>query len=143
MRRQLALILLVAACPVAFAQAYKWKDAQGVTHYSDSPPPGGAGKVEKIQMKGGVTAPASSGSTAPAPARASTAGQPAPGTPVADNPANRAQLCSQLRKNLDVLQKEAVVSMDDGKGGAKQLDAAGRQRQVETTQAQMTLYCKS
>jgi hypothetical protein len=142
MRRRLALILLVAACPLAFAQAYKWKDAQGVTHYSDSPPPGSAGKVEKIQMKGGMNAPASSGS-APAPARASTASTPKPGTPVADNPANRAQLCSQLRKNLDVLQKEAVVSVDDGKGGATQLDAAGRQRQMETTQAQMTLYCKS
>jgi hypothetical protein len=44
---------------------------------------------------------------------------------------------------MEVLQKEAVVSMDDGKGGTQQLDAAGRQRQVETTQAQMTLYCKS
>ena len=140
MRRSLVLVLLVAACPLAFAQAYKWKDAQGVTHYSDSPPPGQGAKVEKIQMKGGVNAPvpASTG-----PAKAATAPAPPAGTPVADNPANRKALCGQLTKNMDVLQKEAVVSMDDGKGGTKQLDAAGRQRQIETTQAQMTLYCKS
>lgn len=140
MRRCLALILLAAACPLAFAQAYKWKDAQGVTHYSDAPPPGSA-KVEKITMKGGVTTPAT-GSTAPASAPATAPAAPAPATAVADNPANRAKLCDQLRKNLDILQKEAIVSMDNGKGGQQQLDAAGRQRQVETTQAQMTLYCK-
>ncbi|UPG93422.1 DUF4124 domain-containing protein [Luteibacter aegosomatissinici] len=140
MRRCIAILLLAAVCPLAFAQAYKWKDAQGVTHYSDSPPPTNSAKVEKIQMKGGVNAPSPAQS---APAKSSTAGSPPPGTPVADNPANRAKLCDSLRKNMDVLQKEAVVSMDDGKGGTKQLDAAGRQRQVETTQAQMTLYCKS
>ncbi|MGN6482164.1 DUF4124 domain-containing protein [Luteibacter sp.] len=140
MRRCLALVLLVAVCPLAFAQAYKWKDAQGVTHYSDSPPPGQGAKVEKIQMKGGVSTPSSS---TPAPAPAASAPKPAAGTPVADNPANRKALCSQLSKNMEVLQKEAIVSVDDGKGGTQQLDAAGRQRQVETTQAQMTLYCKS
>jgi hypothetical protein len=141
MRRCLVLVLLLAACPLAFAQAYKWKDAQGVTHYSDSPPAGQGAKVEKIQMKGGVSTPTPSEGAAPA--RAATAATPPAGTPVADNPANRKQLCSQLTKNLEVLQKEAVVSMDDGKGGTQQLDAAGRQRQMETTQAQMTLYCKS
>ncbi|UPG88947.1 DUF4124 domain-containing protein [Luteibacter aegosomaticola] len=140
MRRYVVLALLVTVCPLALAQAYKWKDAQGVTHYSDSPPPGQGAKVEKIQMKGGVNAPSPA---APAPAKSSTAGNPPPGTPVADNPANRKALCSQLSKNMEVLQKEAVVSVDDGKGGSQQLDAAGRQRQVETTQAQMTLYCKS
>jgi hypothetical protein len=142
MRRCLALVLLLAACPLAFAQAYKWKDAQGVTHYSDSPPPGQGNKVEKIQMKGGVNAPTPA-STAAGPAKPATAATPPPGSPVADNPANRKVLCGQLSKNMEVLQKEAVVSVDDGKGGTTQLDAAGRQRQMETTQAQMTLYCKS
>jgi hypothetical protein len=32
--------------------------------------------------------------------------------------------------------------VDDGKGGQVPLDDAGRKRQIETTQAQMTLYCK-
>ncbi|APG02739.1 hypothetical protein BJI69_01645 [Luteibacter rhizovicinus DSM 16549] len=136
MRRYLVLALLVAVCPLAFGQAYKWKDAQGVTHYSDSPPPAGT-KVEKIKTSGVVIPPAGE----PAPA-STVAAKPAPAAPVADTPANRTKLCEQLRKNADTLSKEKVVSVDDGKGGSRVLDDAGRARQVETTQAQMTLYCK-
>jgi hypothetical protein len=138
MRRYLVLALIVTFCPLAFGQAYKWKDAQGVTHYADSPPPAGT-KVEKIKTSGVVVPPAGN----PAPAAASTAAaKPAAGSPVTDTPANRAKLCDQLRKNAETLSKEKVVSVDDGKGGSRNLDDAGRARQVEMTQAQMTLYCK-
>jgi hypothetical protein len=140
MRRYLVLALLVAVCPLAFGQAYKWKDAQGVTHYADSPPPAGT-KVEKIKTSGVVVPPA--GNPAPAPARASTAAaKPAPAGAVADTPDNRNKLCDQLKKNADTLGKEKNVSVDDGKGGTRVLDDAGRKREVETTQAQMTIYCK-
>jgi hypothetical protein len=138
MRRYFVLALLVTVCPVAFGQAYKWKDAQGVTHYSDSPPPAGT-KVEKIKTSGVVVPPA--GDPAPA-ATPTAAAKPAPAAQVADTPANRQKLCDQLRKNADTLGKEKVVSVDDGKGGSRVLDDAGRARQVETNQAQMTLYCK-
>jgi hypothetical protein len=137
MRRCLALALLVTACPLALAQAYKWKDAQGVTHYADTPPLGKV-KYETVKTSGSAVAPSPA---PPAPARAAST-PPPPGSPVADNPANRARLCDQLRKNMDVLGKEQVVSIDDGKGGTRPLDDAGRKRQVETAQAQMTLYCK-
>jgi hypothetical protein len=136
MRRYLVLALLVAVCPLALGQAYKWKDAQGVTHYADSPPPAGT-KVEKIKTSGVVIPPGGN----PAPASTAAAKPAAPG-PVADTPANRAKLCDQLRKNAETLSKEKVVSVDDGNGGSRNLDDAGRARQVETTQAQMTLYCK-
>ena len=136
MRRYLVLALLVAVCPLAFGQAYKWKDAQGVTHYSDSPPPAGT-KVEKIKTSGVVIPPAGE----PAPA-STAAAKPAAPAPVADTPANRAKLCEGLRKNKEILDKEQTVSIDDGKGGKTQLDADARKRQVETNQAQLTLYCK-
>jgi len=137
MRRYLVLALLLAVCPLAFGQAYKWKDAQGVTHYSDSPPPAGT-KVEKIKTSGVVSPPA--GDSAPAPA-ASVAAKPSGGG-MNDTPANRAKLCEGLRKNKEILDKEQTVSIDDGKGGKTQLDADARKRQVETNQAQLTLYCK-
>jgi hypothetical protein len=138
MRRYLVLALLLAVCPLAFGQAYKWKDAQGVTHYSDSPPPAGT-KVEKIKTSGVVSAPA--GDATPAPAASASAAKPA-GSGMTDNPANRAKLCEGLRKNKEILDKEQTVSIDDGKGGKTQLDAEARKRQVETNQAQLTLYCK-
>jgi hypothetical protein len=43
---------------------------------------------------------------------------------------------------METLAKPQQVSVDDGKGGQVPLDDAGRKRQIETTQAQMTLYCK-
>lgn len=43
----LALGALLALCASgASAQVFKWKDAKGVTHYSDTPPPGSSAKVE-------------------------------------------------------------------------------------------------
>ena len=41
MKLRLVLLLLCAA-GAAQAQMYKWKDAKGVTHYTDTPPPSGA-----------------------------------------------------------------------------------------------------
>ncbi|UMR30871.1 glutaredoxin family protein [Massilia sp. MB5] len=45
MRTAPVLLLLVAA-GTAGAQMYKWKDAKGVTHYSDTPPPASAKQAE-------------------------------------------------------------------------------------------------
>jgi glutaredoxin len=42
----LALPLLLCAATAAQAQMYKWKDAKGVTHYTDTPPPATAKKAE-------------------------------------------------------------------------------------------------
>ncbi|HEY1150630.1 MAG TPA: glutaredoxin family protein [Pseudoduganella sp.] len=44
--RRAALLLLLCAAGVAQAQMYKWKDAKGVTHYTDTPPPASAKKAE-------------------------------------------------------------------------------------------------
>lgn len=139
MRRCLALALLVSVCPLAFAQAYKWKDAQGVTHYADAPPPVGT-RYEKVKTSGTVEAPA----PAPAPAAntAGTGGANAAG-PTQDTPENRKKLCDQVHKNIDILNNEKVITMDDGKGGTKAVDDATRQSQLKTAQAQATLYCQS
>jgi hypothetical protein len=138
MRRIVTLAVLLAACPLAFAQAYKWKDAQGVTHYSDSPPPAGT-KYDKVKTSGSVEAPAGDAAK-PAPAPEPPKAAPAGAT--ADTPENRKKLCATLQSNMDVLTRQQQVSVDDGKGGQVPLDEAGRKRQIETTQAQMTLYCK-
>ncbi|MEX1826405.1 DUF4124 domain-containing protein [Luteibacter sp. CQ10] len=133
MRRCLVLAVLIVACPLAMAQAYKWKDPQGVTHYSDAPPPAGASKVEKLKIPTAGAAPTAAATTAPAP-------RPAPDTR-ADTPANRAALCDQVRKNLTILANEKTITMDDGKGGTKPVDDATRAAELKKAQAQQTLYC--
>ena len=42
----LALCLAMVVSPLAAQTVYQWKDAKGVTHYSDSPPPKGGTRRE-------------------------------------------------------------------------------------------------
>ncbi|WP_395401873.1 DUF4124 domain-containing protein [Pseudoduganella sp. UC29_106] len=51
--RRAALFLLLCAAGVAQAQMYKWKDAKGVTHYTDTPPPASARKAEVKNFSAG------------------------------------------------------------------------------------------
>jgi hypothetical protein len=46
----LSLALILVAARPAYAQIYKWVDSQGVTHYSEAPPPGGAGKASVLEL---------------------------------------------------------------------------------------------
>src|SRR2546423_12688051 len=56
-------IMLCAAATAAFAQAYRWTDEAGRTHFSDSPPPPNAKNVQKRGTTGG---PAAKDGAAPA-----------------------------------------------------------------------------
>jgi hypothetical protein len=48
LRIGLGLVALLATLPVLAGEVYQWKDAKGVTHYSDSPPPGTPYKNRKV-----------------------------------------------------------------------------------------------
>ena len=53
--RFLLLVLLAVGLPaVAAQQVYSWTDANGVKHFSDSPPPASV-NAHKIKVRGGVT----------------------------------------------------------------------------------------
>lgn len=49
----LLVLCLLPALPgqAAGSRVYKWVDADGVTHYSQQPPPAGAAQVEQLQLK--------------------------------------------------------------------------------------------
>lgn len=54
----LAAAITLIACANATAQAYRWVDREGRVHYTDSPPPPDASKVEKKNFRsGGAAAP--------------------------------------------------------------------------------------
>jgi glutaredoxin len=44
-------LLLLACAGTAGAQMYKWKDARGVTHFSDTPPPASAAAAPRVELK--------------------------------------------------------------------------------------------
>ena len=50
----MALGLAVASAPLAAAQLYQWKDAQGRTVYSDQPPPPSVRNAQQKSFKGNL-----------------------------------------------------------------------------------------
>jgi hypothetical protein len=147
-RLVLGCIALVALSP-AFAQTvYTWKDAKGVTHYSDSPPPKGT------QSRQVPSQPAPPVPAAPAP---NTAAQTAPASPstnaaiaaaidpaaVAAREKQRAESCKNAQANLKILQESYGVAVDndgDGKSDAV-LDPAQRQKETENMQLAVQANC--
>jgi hypothetical protein len=139
MHRSLIAVALLLLAPLANAQVYKWTDAGGTVHYSETPPVQGT-KFDKVKTNGSVEplaapAPTANGeqaSTAPA----------APTAPVADTPENRHTLCESLKSNIAALQGSGpVVMQQDGKPTA--LDDSQRKEQTGTAQAQYQQYCQS
>ncbi|MBN7137997.1 hypothetical protein A7A76_02720 [Lysobacter enzymogenes] len=119
-----AVLAALAAFPAAATDLYQWKDAQGVTHYSDSPPPGqsGSGQVKNrvIRNKTG---------TATQTASVAAPGESAP--------------CVNARANLKQLQSSAQVGVDSNGDGKPDnvLDAQQRAAQVQLAEASIRAYC--
>ncbi|MDX1548992.1 MAG: DUF4124 domain-containing protein [Lysobacter spongiicola] len=113
-------LLLALALPAQSGELYQWKDANGVTHYSDSPPPGQTDYQNRaIRSSGAGEATAE----APAPAESSQ--------------------CTMARANLQLLQGEAPVGTDtDGDGKPDtQLTADQRANQAELASAAIKVHC--
>ncbi|TAA28738.1 DUF4124 domain-containing protein [Pseudoxanthomonas winnipegensis] len=124
MRLPTCLILsALLAAPLAHAQSmYQWKDAQGVTHYSDTPPP-------KSNLQGRQINPADAMARGEAPASAKAA------------PAENAQ-CTTARLNQRILSNNTPVRQAgaDGKPGALLTDSE-RASQRELADAAVKAYC--
>lgn len=116
----LAAGLLLVALPAAAGEVYQWKDAKGVTHYSDSPPPNQAHKSRAINPQG-------------TPVLAAAA------KPVAVNAD-----CSNARSNLTILQGKAEVGIDENKDGKadRNLTAQERANRVQLAEASIKTYCE-
>ena len=117
----LAAVLLLATTATATAQqrVYEWKDASGVTHYTDMPP-SQAHKTRDIYQKTGKAAVAT--------------------MPTAESPQ-----CVDARANLKRLQGGETLGIDtngDGKSD-RELSAQERSSQTELNLAAVKAYCPS
>lgn len=138
---------LSLACIAGLASAqpvYKWKDAGGVTHFSQTPPPTGT-HYSKVRLSSGPEV-----SSNPAPAATTGASEPDTGAAFAppasagtqaDNPANRAKLCNQLTANIAALEGKQPVVAAGADGKQTVLSDTARQQQLATAREQHTQYC--
>ena len=144
-----SVIGLSLACVAGFASAqqiYKWKDANGVIHFSQTPPANGT-HYTKMQLANQLDV--SSGTSAPP----NTESERAPETPVArpaasggtqpDTPSNRAELCKQLSSNVALLQSKQPVVSDGSDGKQQVMSDNAREQQLATARAQQVQYCSS
>jgi len=115
-----ALLMLVCAA-VGATDLYKWRDAKGVTHYTETPPPTGQRyEARRIQTHRGTAA-----------LDAQTA------LPESAD-------CLNARRNLELLSGTGDVSLaagTDGKPGAI-LDQQTRATQKNLAEAAVKAYCK-
>lgn len=116
----LAAGLLLVALPAAAGEVYQWKDAKGVTHYSDSPPPNQTHKSRVITPKG------------------------TPQVAVAAKPVAVNSDCSNARSNLTILQGKAEVGIDENKDGKpdRNLTAQERANRTQLAEASIKTYCE-
>jgi len=110
-------LAIAVALPAAAAQVYTWKDARGVTHYADAPPPGQALKARPFGER--------------------------PAAPAAPKVVANSD-CSNARGNLTLLQGTGKVGVDDNKDGKpdRELTATERAARLKMAEAQVELYCE-
>ena len=120
--RLAAVAVALLACGIASAgDVYQWKDAKGVTHYSDAPPPKGQYQARDVHHRDDE-APAASTDAAP----------------VTD------KNCALAKTNLDRLKTGGDIGLDangDGKPDAPLSDIQ-RTKLTELAEANIRTFCK-
>jgi Domain of unknown function (DUF4124) len=139
-RYWLMVVLLAAGVPAAAGDMYSWTDANGVKHFSDSPPPPSVVGSQKVKMKGGVTSATAAAveearkdetAKASGPALAAAAGYP---------PEDIKRNCSIARKNLASLDAQPLPV--DKSGNPVDPEAAkDRAGQTDKVNQQIKLFC--
>ncbi|HEY8354767.1 MAG TPA: DUF4124 domain-containing protein [Methylophilaceae bacterium] len=144
----LALALMLGTAQTAGAAIYKWKDKDGVTRYSDTPPPAGV----NYETMGGSRKPQSVTPPA-APAAAKTEQQPEAATAEtpeqaqerqrveAENKRIRAQNCTAARANLQAFTQGGRLSRINEKGEREYLGDEDLAREAEKARKDIAEYC--
>ena len=116
---RLCCLLLLASATATAGPLYKWKDANGVTQYSERPPTGQKYETRRITASGASVAEA-------APAKADESPQ-----------------CASARRNLELLSGNGPLMQDtDGDGKPdKTLGADERAAQKNLAEAAVKAYC--
>ena len=119
--RSCLLLLAAGLCANASAtNVYQWKDAKGVLHSSDKPPPGQKYETRRIDQRGQTV-------------------DTAPAEKAAPNPQ-----CLTAQQNLSLLSSGVEVQQDtdgDGKPDAP-LEDNQRAAQKQLAEAAVAVYCK-
>lgn len=123
--------LLVCSGAAQAARTYKWVDENGVTHYSQYPPPKGEWQV--IEPDIALPSSADSASAASGEQTAAAAGD--------DDGQTMEEYCNQLRNQAQMLASDRDVRVRHEDGTLKPLEGDARAQRRAEIQTQIDQYC--
>lgn len=140
----LLLIVLLSVPLVVCAQVYKWKDAHGTVHFSDTPPPHGVTYTivktsASMHIESGASANSSKMNAAEENADDSAQ---AVKQRMADTPANRKSVCDNLQANIKLLNGDSPLITKDAKGKSLVMSKESRGKELAKEQKQYQQFCQ-
>ena len=115
--KRILLLALIALPLLAQAKVYRWVDARGQVHYSQTPPADVGAEETSISVVPATPSPAPPAAAAPKPATA----PPAPAAPKVDDKVEReakAKRCTEARERVSHLEEKTArrlgVTQPDG-----------------------------
>ena len=157
--------LLGATLALPAAAQWKWRDQNGHTQYSDTPPPPNVADKDILQRPGGANSAVRRGTVSAVPAAASGAPMLAP--PIAGDSeleakrkkteqeaedkkkaeqaklaAARAENCARAKAQMRTLDSGVRISRTNEKGEREFLDDKARAQETERTRDAMNSECK-
>lgn len=136
-RTWLLFALMAVGLPAAAADMYSWTDANGVKHFSDSPPPANVTKSQKLKVKGGITSAAEDPEQSD---QATKSSGPALAAAAGYSPEDIKRNCDVARKNLSVLDAQKPSLNADGSPTDAEA-SKNHQAQVDKANQQIKLFC--
>jgi len=135
--RMLGVVMVALAVLAGTAEAartYKWVDENGVTHYSQYPPP--KGEVQVIQPNIALPSGARSGT-----ADAGEAGADGDGDGDGEGAQTMTEYCNQLRNQAQMLASERDVRVRHEDGTLRPLEGDARASRRAEVDQQIQQYC--
>ena len=134
------------AGPLAAAEIYKWVDEEGVTHYTQQPPPAsqasrvdvtGPGEAEIEREQRAMEQTAAELEAAREQRRESAREE----ARAERQEARRAQQCAQLRENIETLADRRRLRVRDGEGRVRRLSEEERRQRLAERRAELDEHC--
>lgn len=133
--RLLAIAALLSLIPaVAMAEVYKWVDEDGVTHYSQQPPPSGTPTI----ITPDTGPPTDTGESQDGDGEEGSADNENGD----DGQETIADFCNDLRERKSILQSDRPLRVKAEDGTLSTLDDEGRAQRLERVQGQLRDHCK-
>lgn len=140
----LAAVLLVPVVQASSTSIYKWVDDEGVTHYTQQPPPNSDAQLITPNTAGPAQRDSGQSSRGAQQTDASADGQESESNGKGEGgnaPQNMTEFCDQLRERIATLESSNPVSVRQPDDTLKRLSDKERAQQLERARGQQQQHC--